>query len=190
MHTQGSCRSNLVMTALDVARKYLELRVREDKGKNRSTYIDLFNRHVGAPLGSPWCASFISYCFRESIDAQGIKFPQTASSQAIKRWAVQTDRLFNDPDRLLDCRGALGGWTLENDPSHGHVFFIAKRLSSMGNVIGVATIEGNTSSAMSRDGDGVYSLIRKGLKNGRLYSSKHNIWFVDTSAVKGGAWWS
>lgn len=177
------------MNALDVARRYLDLHVRETGGKNRSTYIDTFNKSVGAPVGSPWCASFVSWCFSQA-SSDGIKFLKTAGSQTIRRWAQDRERFFTDPDRLIECKGALGGWTQEGG-IHGHVFFVARRLTvSSGSVVGVSTIEGNTSSAASRDGDGVYALIRKGVKDGQIFSSKHYLWFVDTTGIIGGSWWS
>lgn len=44
-------------------------RVSEQDGTNRSPQIDFWNQRCGAPLGSPWCASFASWCF--SVDAVG-----------------------------------------------------------------------------------------------------------------------
>lgn len=34
--------------------------VREPWGNNRGPEVDAYNRHVGAPLGSPWCASSVA----------------------------------------------------------------------------------------------------------------------------------
>ena len=38
-----------------------QLSIRESWGENRGPEVDMFNKAVGAPLGSYWCAAYVSY---------------------------------------------------------------------------------------------------------------------------------
>lgn len=52
------------------------LGTKETGGPNRGTQIDLWNQRCGAPLGSPWCASFASWC----ISVPGLQEVKIASA--------------------------------------------------------------------------------------------------------------
>lgn len=57
----------------------------ETHGNNRSPIIDRMNRLTGVPLGSPYCASFNSWCYNEAgIDRT--RWPLTAWSPS---WVVR-----------------------------------------------------------------------------------------------------
>ena len=73
--------SSAVPDHVRVALTYVGLR--ETHGNNRSPVIDRWNRTVGAPLGSPYCASAVSDWLRTS----GITSPRlrSASSRAFTR---------------------------------------------------------------------------------------------------------
>lgn len=186
-------------TAIEWAGYYADLPVRELAGKkNRSPEIDEANRFVGNALGDPYCAAGSSLDFHKAIlcGAKGEAPFKTGSSQAVKRWGHErlvngVMRYFEDPQRLLTCRGACAGWTNLDDPSHGHTFKIAKRLTSGGGLlIGVGTIEWNTDPiAHDRDGDGVYRVTRNEFHGGRLWHGQKLIWFVDMTGIAGGDWW-
>lgn len=53
----------------------------ESEGENRSERIDTWNRRVRAPLGSPWCAAFASWC----ISVPGLPERFEASAQELGR---------------------------------------------------------------------------------------------------------
>lgn len=180
-------------SALDVARRDIlgPRPVRETGGKNRSPRIDALNRGVGIPLGSPYCAAGVSAAFREFAaahpDASGTTFPYGGGSQAIRAEFARRGSLFVDPDRLLRCRGALFGWTNE-DGAHGHVGFVEGRLIDGARVVGIRTLEYNTSPrTKGRDGEGAYALTRV---IAELRDSHPRFWFVDVSGVRGGRWWA
>lgn len=177
-------------TALDYANGFVGLR--ETNSKNRSPQIDVMNALVHNPLGSPYCAAGVSYCFHQSLlslhgqKAEGDSFTPSGSSQALKKAFDKSDRYSEDPQDLLKWRGALGGWTSVGDPAHGHIFFVAGRLTDKsGVIVAIQTIEFNTSIAGSRDGEGVYELRRV-----VPIDRGHKLWFLDTSEILGGQWWT
>lgn len=195
--------SDLSSSAIATARYHVDNGlVRESEGKNRSPVIDAMCRTFGAPLGSPYCALGVSWCFRNYrllVASDARPFPYTASSQYIKRIFGQQGLLSRDPDALMGWKGALGGWT-NPDGAHGHVFFIEKRWQDEnGHVIAIGTIEYNTNGQGERDGEGAFRLMRrKSVKDGLWYvvdadgkraGTGRALWFVDTSDIGGGAWW-
>lgn len=189
------------MNALDVAKSligrdagYGEGIDLEVDGRNRGPLIDRMNTYVGNPMGSPYCAAGVSYCFRESElklpvseFAELVRFVKSGGSQTLKAKAKARGKLFTDPQKLLHCRGALFGWT-NPDGAHGHIGFVGERFTDGDmRVVAIGTWEFNTSPAtMNRDGEGGYHLKRTIAS----LSERHpNFWFIDVSDNVGGQWW-
>lgn len=133
--------------------------VRESKGPNRSKEIDLWNKSAGAPLGSPYCAAYISYIHK----VLGIKAPNSAwSPDLVAKNRVPFDKIE---------AGDVGGLYFPSKGRVAHVFLVEQ---VKGN--NVYTVEANTSpsaasgSASDRDGDGVHRKIR----NKKLLSDPRN----------------
>jgi len=169
------------MNAIQAAESFLNVR---EHGKNRGTEIDAFNLYTGAAMGSPWCASFVSFClFKAKAGDHGFK---SASTLQIKQWAKTRSRLFKDPEELLKCHGALFGWT-GPDGVHGHVGFVGQRYTDLdtGKVVAIGTVEGNTDGSGGRDGDGVYQRTRTLEED----EKDHDYWFVDLSGIPGCDYW-
>lgn len=169
-------------SALDIMQRLVDQRVHETNGKNRSPVIDMIVREGGGELGAPYCAYSVSHCFRQCANMLGAKFPFSGSSQEIKRAFRSADRYSEDPQDLLGWKGALAGWT-NDDGQHGHIFFVKGRLTGAnGKVTHLRTLEANTNPrTLGRDGEGFYELKRPVNTIG---------WYLDTSEIKGGAWWS
>lgn len=126
---------------VDIALKYVGV-TEEPLGSNRGELIDQWNTAVGVPVGSFWCASFVSAVVRD-FEKSGIDFPlqqsascdvwlKQAKSHAMTSIKPETGALF------LICPSV-------NDATHigivGH------------NVDGVwHTIEGNSNMGGSRNG--------------------------------------
>lgn len=174
--------------------------VRESQGKNRSPVIDAMEAVFGL-RGQPYCAIGVSagfLVFWRHNKPGGHPFYYSASSQYIKRMAASNGELLLDPQALLACKGALGGWT-DADGAHGHVFFIERRLTNtQGVVVAIGTVEYNTNLIGDRDGEGCYRLVRRRASDGLWYAQDtagqlvgkgHKLWFVDVSDEPGGQWW-
>ncbi|MDR6784595.1 uncharacterized protein (TIGR02594 family) [Pedobacter africanus] len=122
-----------------IARK--EISVREIS-ENSSPRIREYLSCVGIKEAAPWCASFVSWCHKEAGFAQ----PRTPWSPSLFPKA----RVVKEP--LPGC-------------VFGIYFNALGRVAHCGVVVklhggNVYTVEGNTSVAGSREGDGVYARVR------------------------------
>lgn len=187
------------MNALEWADALLRQHVTESTGENRGPVVDAIEEYAGLPLGSPWCAAFVWYCFHKASlsdeatgdvatkngtngeSTQDPIFPGTGGSQSLLAHFEQLGLASDDPQDLLNWKGALGGWT-DAGGAHGHVFFIKGRLTDEnGQVVKVATIEGNAGPARG----GVVALVR----DVPTTAEGHDLWFLDVSGFIGGSWW-
>ncbi|CAB4150373.1 Peptidoglycan binding-like [uncultured Caudovirales phage] len=153
---------SLISTALAEA----EAEVREIGGANRGPRVEEFQRSVGLRPGDPWCAAFVAWCVTQS---RGLATPPSwCSGSAITTWQKATRKVgpsgFCTP-LFNDYRGRIGAgwvWVRAKDEAgagearrgnwvQGHCGIVVAVDS-----VGFHTVEGNTNSAGSRDGDGVY----------------------------------
>jgi hypothetical protein len=120
----------------------LQIGVKEKTGNNDGKMVETYLHAVGLKKGAPWCAAFVSWLYKQA----GLKEPHTGWSadlfpkgRLVKEvvpanvFGIYFPRL----GRIAHC-GLI-------ERSHGHW---------------VQTIEGNTSSEGSREGDGVYRKLR------------------------------
>lgn len=185
------------MSAIDVAKAYVGKR--ETAGKNRADWIDRIVEEFHGRRGDPYCAYGVSHCFKAA--GAGTEFPYTGSSQAIRRWFERKGLLSFHVQDLMGWKGALMGWTLADNPSHGHVGLVAARFTNTkGKILAIGDIEFNTDGVQGdRDGDGCYEVkrvlqrdgkFRPANPDGRLYGAARTLWFCNTSDIPGGAWWA
>jgi len=134
-----------------VADKAMEyLYVRESNGPNRSKDIDEWNRMAKVPMGSAYCASFISAMHKKVGIIPG---PDSAWAPSV----VSQNRVSFSQIQRGDC----GGIYFPSKGRIGHVFIV----DSVDNKY-IRPIEGNTSpsasygSASDRDGDGCFRKLR------------------------------
>lgn len=171
------------MTALHAMQTLVDRGLQETDGRNRSPEIDTMNTFVGNPMGAPYCAAAVSYAFYLAAKSgeKGWRFPFSGGSLALFRSFDKLGMSSRDPQILRKWRGALGGWT-EADGRHGHIFFIKGRLTdASGKVVALQTLEANTSAqGHIREGDGFQE---------RLRPVEEVEWYLDTSRMRGGAWW-
>lgn len=129
-----------------VAKSYLNVK---EEGNNRSKDIDTWNRFTKVPLGSPYCASYISYVNH----LVGLDAP-------ISAWAPDQVRRKNVPFSSLRS-GDVFGIYFQSKKRIAHVGFVDRIRGSF-----LVTVEANTSpdaaagSNADRDGQGVYSRRR------------------------------
>lgn len=124
--------------------------VREKTGKNDGPEVERFLAHEGFGEGYAWCAAFVSFC----LDSAGFQ-------NSITAWSPTAHR----PSNLVYSKGKF-----IKEPEPGHVFTIyypkKKRIGHTGYYDGWAsenimqTVEGNTNGSKSREGDGVYVILR------------------------------
>jgi len=172
-------------TAIEYAQNYVDKMLRES-GPNRGPEINKMLKSARTPAGQPWCAAFVCYCFRLAIG--NIPDFNSAGTVVIRNWFRRYQRYTCDPDAMVQWKGGLFGWTNE-DGITGHIGFIRNRLTVSVDhkleVVAIQTLEGNTNPGGSRNGDGAYSLRRAVPVDGR-----HSLWFLNTSGLTGGDWWT
>lgn len=136
--------------AARVAEMELAKGVKEDIGPNgRGTddSVDIRRYKKGVKNNAQWCASFASYCYGDGQNSSNSDtFGYTASSQAIKRKAIDSGHYAYKNSGYKPQRGDAAIWTNVNDPSHGHVGVVVDS-----NDKGVWIIEGNSGSAVKKN---------------------------------------
>jgi hypothetical protein len=125
-----------------------QIGVSEDLGANDAYAIRGYLISTGFDYPVAWCAAFVSWCHTIA----GIDNPRSAWSPA---WFPSSNTVYirgkpgsRDPDK-----GDVFGIYFNNLKRIGHVGFIDEWPAGESYCI---TVEGNTNSAGSREGDGVY----------------------------------
>lgn len=137
-----------------VAEQYTSaIGVREATGHNDGKEVSIYLRSVKLDEGFAWCAAFVNYTLN-----------QCGATTARSGWSPA----WFPPQRLIFSRG-FGFDDPGTLPQRGDVFGIyfeaKKRIAHVGFIDTwgrdkVITVEGNTNTAGSREGDGVYRKIR------------------------------
>lgn len=135
----------LISAVVDSADKYLHVR---EIAENRSPDIDKWNRYVGNPLGSSYCAAFVSNMVKQPHLKTGL------ATKLIKRNSVKSDDVL---------KGAIiePGWIViwrKGNSVFGHAGIVVSWNKKSG-----TTIEANTSAGKGSqsNGDGVYVRSRR-----------------------------
>jgi len=157
--------SALILTAFAEADK----KVRE-VGRNAGPDVERYQRAVGLPKGSPWCAAFVSWCYMASkgltkapgwCSGSAVSLYQTAGRSKTAVRVTPLDADFQSKvkpgmvwSRAQDAEAATaarkGVWC------QGHTGIVVQT-----HALGFDTVEGNTNAAGSREGDGVYRKTHK-----------------------------
>lgn len=125
--------------------------VREKTGKNDGKQVEKYLRSTGLGKGYAWCAAFLTWCHNEL----NIPNPKSAYSPDWFKSNVVYERM-----RLQDM-----GFVSKPGQVFGLYFESKRRIAHVGMITGESkfsynTIEGNTNDGGSRDGDGVYKMLR------------------------------
>lgn len=126
-------------------------------GRNDGPEVRKFLASIDLNPGDPWCAAFVCFCVKEAAKQLGVTPKFVYGGSVYKLWT-------RNPDLQL------------SKPAYNSIFLIDHGLSKAGSRIGhtgfcvgrnqshdesLETIEGNTNSAGSRDGDGCYHKSRE-----------------------------
>ncbi len=139
---------------------------------NRGYWIDRFNQSVGAPMGSAWCASSVSFIVDSAqrlAHARGwkLRFIPTRSPMAIRFILPNSVRA----EIVLLGRTTIGAGDLAiwrtrdgygKETIRGHIG-VVERIVGIGKEQKIYTLEGNTSrgeQGSQRDGGGYYARVR------------------------------
>jgi len=149
------------------AELFLELGVTETRGQNRGPWVDFLRAVGGGVLDKPdpWCAYFVSACWRLSNWIQNASVPIEISGSAAMLWidAPEQARITRDSVPNVDPRGAVFVRTRSGDPignrdvvlsgrrTNGHTGIVVGRLadSTLLCIAGNSSGEGHSRQAGS-----------------------------------------
>lgn len=121
-------------------------------GKNRGEFIDKFNNFTKVPLGSPYCASFVSYV----IDSVGKLIPLKNKVKSALAMKLRNKNTYSAKDVLNGKRYPQEGEVIvwqKGKSIFGHAGIVTKDWTKNNG----QTIQANTNkSRESRDGNGIY----------------------------------
>lgn len=127
-----------------------QIGVREATGKNDGVQVEKYLKSVNLGKGYAWCAAFVKWCF----DQAGIKTTITAwspSAHNSKNVIYYKSKFYKEPQS-----GDVFTIYYPSLKRIGHTGFYHKKINDKI----YSTVEGNTNSAGSREGDGVYMKYR------------------------------
>ncbi len=144
--------------------------VHEGSAENQGKYVEIYLRSVGLVPGEPWCAAFVYYRLaqaamklRKTLPAG---FPRSGYCPDFKSWAKEHGLWL--PASARPLRGDLCLFYFPKIGRIAHMGIVIKPLP-----LGMfRTVEGNTGprgaiGEVDRDGDGVYSKLRRRRSLGR-----------------------
>ena len=134
---------------VDIAKSYENTK---EIGKNRGEFIDKLNRFTKVSLGSPYCASFVSYV----IDSAGKKIPLKNKVKSALAMKLRNKNTYSAKEVLNGKRYPQAGEVIvwqKGKSIFGHAGIVTKDwIKNNGQ-----TIQANTNkSTESRDGNGIY----------------------------------
>lgn len=143
------------------------LHVREKGGANKGPEVERFQKAVDdRAMGEAWCMSFVQFCVKEVGKRFGYADKLFDSEHCLTVWN-KTDKACRVPLEQVQP-GDIVIWR-HGQTMSGHTGFVESVVrSNNGSIAAIKTIEGNTSDASFRDGDGVYRRQRGPVKNGSM----------------------
>lgn len=149
-----------------------EIGAREVGGPNCGPRIEQYLARVGLPPGKAWCMAFTYWCFDEGTHL-GMKNPLVKTGRVLEHWErarpeVKIPSAATEDDIGIVKPGAI--FCVDHGEDRGHCGIVV----SVSPMI-LVTVEGNTSSNGSREGNGVYQRRRRW--------TEINLGFLDYSRV-------
>jgi CHAP domain/Putative peptidoglycan binding domain len=154
----ATAESDLLREALSVAQSQVGV-MEQPKGSNLGPEIEMYQKRVGIPRKTFWCAAYVYFCFDEAAKKLGLPNPVFKTGGCLHHWN-------NSPAKKIKAKDAQNNpslvkpghiFILDHGHGHGHTG-IVKRVEG-GRLI---TLEGNSNPSGSSNGIGVFELdIRK-----------------------------
>jgi hypothetical protein len=118
-------------------------------GSNWGLQVSAYLRAAGVTFPAPWCAAFVTWCFKRVGYNTGVLYP--ASVESWVQWAPRVGYAVHRP-----LRGDVVCYDWGTDNWYDHIGFVEKVLAlrwSAGRFVGlVRTVEGNTSVGNDSNG--------------------------------------
>lgn len=148
---------------IEIANKYIGI-TEQPVGSNRGPLIDRWNSNAHAPLGSFWCASFVSAIAMEWEDKSGYDWPLCISADC-DVWLANAKK-----HQCLSTKGKPGDIVLLVSGNDAYHIGIITGYSETGSLI---SVEGNSNNDGSRNG---YMVAKR--NNVYAGRNKDNVFFI------------
>lgn len=147
----------LVVAAAEEARKVREV----PPGSNRGPDVEAYLKSTGTPPGNSWCAAFVYWCFRQAAANAGRENPAFRTAGCLAHWnGAPSTGARRVPAALTRANPALVlpgmVFIMDHGRGLGHTGLVESTGGGM-----MTTLEGNANSLGSREGVGVFRLVRK-----------------------------
>lgn len=137
-----------------------------EEGENRGQWVETYQRAVGIPPGSPWCAAFVRFRFEKAAEALDLElpaaFPDTGWVPSYEAWARRSGFWIPAKDADKIQKGDLACFWFDAKGRCAHIGIVIAPPNEDGVF---QTVEGNTGpdrgTQVERDGDGVYLKRRR-----------------------------
>jgi CHAP domain len=138
---------NLGIEAMKIA--LTQVGVTEKTNHNDGPAVEGYLKSVGLSKGYSWCMAFVFWCAQNAAAAGKIENPLKCTAGVLAQWAARPLLRVTIPEP-----GDI--FVMDYGKGLGHTGYV---ISVRGDL--VETVEGNTNSGGSREGDGVYKRTRK-----------------------------
>jgi hypothetical protein len=128
---------------------------------NRGPQVEQYQRRAGSSPGNAWCCSFVYWCFDEAAQARGCANPMVRTAGCLDHWNKAPSRRAKripasaaKADPGLINPGMI--FIMDHGEGKGHTGLVESVAGGL-----LTTLEGNTDASRTREGGGVYRLVRK-----------------------------
>ena len=128
---------------------------------NRGPEVEAYLARTGTAPGNAWCCAFVYWCFDEAAKATGRDNPMVKTAGCLEHWRLAGSKGAKRI-RASEAAGNAGlvqagmVFVVDHGGGHGHTGLVEKVAGGL-----ITTIEGNTDASKTREGGGVYRLVRK-----------------------------
>ena len=174
--------SKLLETVVAIAKTQIGV-MEEPPGSNRGKQVDKYHQSVGLnpSAGNPWCMAFVYWCFMEASVKLGVTNPAIKLAHCLNVWKSANKLTYA---KQVTAERAKKDWKLVKP---GMIFILEISpltraghtgvVESVNYMTGImTTIEGNSNENGSREGLGVYRLVRRKI-------TSINVGFIDYTLV-------
>lgn len=155
--SDGLLAQVLSVAAAEEAKQVREVPV----NSNRGPEVEQYQLRAGASPGDAWCCAFVYWCFDEAANALGSANPMVRTAGCLDHWNKAPSRgakrvlaLAAKADPSLVKPGMV--FIMDHGEGKGHTGLVERTAGGL-----LTTIEGNTDASKTREGGGVYRLVRK-----------------------------
>lgn len=151
--------NNLSLKAMEVALS--QFNVKELTGKNDGPAVEEYLKSTGLGSGYAWCMAFVYWCYNYASELTNIANPLIKTAGVLKQWN-EIDKKYKSI--LLPKVGSI--FIMDFGKGTGHTGIVTKV-----NATTIETIEGNSNTAGSREGNQVGKNTRtiKSINKGFIY---------------------